>query len=69
VKSLEQRVAALEKQIKKMLASKHKLEYDSVVGEMQKKGGRARAEKLTAERRREIAQAAAAARWKSRGAK
>lgn len=30
------------------------------------KGGKARAEKLTPERRREIAQKAAAARWKAR---
>ena len=67
MKTLEQRVAALEKTVKKMLASKHKQEYDLVVGEMQKKGGKARAEKLTQERRSEIAKQGAAARWKTGG--
>lgn len=69
MRSLEQRVAALEtnfKKIKKMLASKDQASYDLLVNEMQKKGGKARAAKLSPERRREIAVKAAAARWKDK---
>jgi hypothetical protein len=40
--------------------------YRAMDETMQSKGGRVRAEKLTAERRREIARGAAAARWGSR---
>lgn len=66
MKTLEQRVSAIEKRlrkIEKMLASKHGKQYDSVVGDMQKKGGEARAAKLSAERRQQIASNAAKTRW------
>lgn len=58
--TVQEKVAKLEKK----LASKHSKQYTGTVNEMQKKGGEARAKKLSPERREQIAKAAAAARWK-----
>jgi hypothetical protein len=43
-----------------------KADISRVMREMGSKGGKSRAKKLTAERRREIARKAAAARWKDK---
>lgn len=66
MKTLEQRVAALEKKMKILLASKESKQYNSDMESMQQKGGKARADKLSPARRQEIAKKAAAARWKDR---
>jgi hypothetical protein len=74
MKTLEERVEALEKRVKKMLDSFNKLKHSRgmTVREFASKGGSARVLKgpasLSPERRHEIAKAAAAARW-NKGAK
>lgn len=66
MKTIQERVARIEKELKKikiLLASRDGQEYHSDM-EMRKKGGEARAAILSPERRKEIAAKAAAARWK-----